>query len=224
MRHYHRKNWQNFRREVIELDGGICVSCKRGPLEGAVLQIHHKRYLPGKLPWEYPYDLCQTLCKRCHAGEHGIIRPFSGWECIGYDDLEELNGECELCGNSIRYVFYVQHEKWPTLEVGETCCDHLTGNTEASVYRDSLDSLNSRRKRFVHSIRWEIIPKGNQKIRQRGIEITIERFGLKFVIRANEIRGKRLYPSVTDAKAFAFDQLEGGLLEAYLKRRNERSR
>jgi hypothetical protein len=220
VRHYHRKDWQIFRKEVIELDGGVCVKCSRGPLEGAVLQVHHKEYLPGKLPWEYPYELCETLCKGCHASGHGIVRPFSGWECIGYDDLEELSGECELCGNSIRYVFFVQHSKWPTLEVGETCCDHLTDTTAASDHIDSLGRSEARRRRFIQSTRWKHARDGALHIRQKGANLAVESIGQDFRLVVNNVHGKRRFSCVIDAKAFAFEQLENGQLEAFLKKQN----
>jgi len=217
MRHYHRKDWQEYRKEVIELDGGVCVRCKRGPLQGAVLQVHHKEYLPGKLPWEYPYELCETLCKGCHAGEHGIVRPFSGWECIGCDDLGELIGECELCGNAIRYVFFVQHEKWPSLEVGETCCDHLTDTTEASDHMDSLRRFQSRRQRFIHSKRWKPGGNGVSQIHQKGANLSIEPIGQSYRLLVNNTQGKRRFPSINEAKSFAFELFENGKLDAFLE-------
>ncbi|MCC4245673.1 HNH endonuclease [Stappia indica] len=219
MRHYHRKDWQKYRNEIIELDGGVCVKCKRGQLQGAALQVHHKEYLPGKLPWEYPYELCETLCRGCHAVEHGIIRPFSGWECIGYDDLGERVGECELCGNSIRYVFFVCHEKWPCLEVGETCCDHLTETTEAGDQMDSMRRIEARRQRFIQSNRWQPDGTGALWIHQKGADILIQptENGYRLVI--NTIKGKLQFPSIEQAKIFSFEIIENGTLESFLKRR-----
>lgn len=105
------KQWTEFRRSVIELDGGKCTMC--GRLEDEVtLQVHHKRYITGRKPWEYGTKDCVTLCKGCHATEHGIIMPQHGWEYGGEEDLGDLSGICEKCGTSIRYVFIVYHEKW----------------------------------------------------------------------------------------------------------------
>jgi hypothetical protein len=118
MKQYRKNDWAVFRKEIIELDGGVCKKCNRSESDGVILQVHHKEYIRGKLPWEYPYQMCETLCKGCHAEEHGRVPPKSGWEYCGSNDLGDLNGTCELCGTSIRYVFYVSHEKWPTLEVG----------------------------------------------------------------------------------------------------------
>jgi len=219
MRHYNRKHWQEYRKEVIELDGGVCVRCKRGPLQGAVLQVHHKAYLSGKLPWEYPYDLCETLCKGCHAGEHGIVRPFSDWEFIGYDDLEEPIGKCELCGTSIRYVFFVQHEKWPSLEVGEICCDHLTSTTAASDHMDSLRRFESRQKRFIQSKRWMPCDNGAFSIYQKGANLIVEPIGESYRLLVDKTEGKRRFQSITEAKTFAFDLFENGKLEKFLEKK-----
>jgi len=35
-----------------------------------ILQIHHKKYIQGRLPWEYENDDLITLCKECHNKQH----------------------------------------------------------------------------------------------------------------------------------------------------------
>lgn len=50
---YAHKSWAAFRRQVIELDGSQYVECGRSRDDGVVLQIHHKRYISGRKPWEY---------------------------------------------------------------------------------------------------------------------------------------------------------------------------
>lgn len=222
MRKLYRREWQDYRKEVIELDGGVCVRCKRGPLNGAVLQVHHKQYLPGKTPLEYPYDLCETLCRGCHASEHGIVRPFNGWELVGYDDLGDLSGDCELCGNALRHVFFVQHAKWPSLEVGETCCDHLTYTNEASDHMDSLRRHESRKQRFINSPRWRPGEAGAWRINQKGARLAVEPIGQECLLRVNQTQGKRRFPSVHAAKQFVFESLENGVIEAYLSKQRMR--
>jgi len=106
MSDYRRKEWKKFRESVIESDGGKCVHCGRGEDE-AVLQVHHKRYIKGRLPWEYGTKDCETLCKGCHAELHGLIKPRSGWDYLWDEDLDDLSGTCQNCGTSIRYVFHI---------------------------------------------------------------------------------------------------------------------
>src|SRR5260370_34736417 len=138
MQSYDNTKWKTFRGEVIRLDGGVCVRCHRGNADGVVLQVHHKIYFPGLKPWEYDYECCETLCKGCHAEEHGKIPPRFGWEFIGGHDLEDLVGTCEFCGTAIRHVCLVQHEKWTAFDVGEVCCDNITCT---QIPTDHVDSL-----------------------------------------------------------------------------------
>jgi hypothetical protein len=35
------------------------------------LHVHHKYYLEGKMPWEYPVGAFEILCEKCHAAHHG---------------------------------------------------------------------------------------------------------------------------------------------------------
>jgi hypothetical protein len=36
------------------------------------LNVHHKRYIPHKLPWEYADEDLRTLCAECHAATHNL--------------------------------------------------------------------------------------------------------------------------------------------------------
>jgi hypothetical protein len=219
MHFYRNAQWKQYREAVILLDNGVCVRCGRGSVDGVVLQVHHKIYYPGRKPWEYPYDACETLCKGCHAAEHGEIPPRYGWDCVGWNDLEDLVGTCENCGTAIRYIFLIQHEKWGTLEVGEICCDNLTCTQAASSHMESIRRLNDRRKRFVSSIRWKVGDDGDLFIKQRRTRLDIVRAGPDFQIRVNGIQGRLTFQSALDAKMKVFDLIESGVLTHYLKDR-----
>lgn len=129
---YRSKEWKLFRTEVLHLGEWACAQCSRGSSQGVILHVHHKAYLPGRKPWEYRYEDCDVLCQSCHAQERGIISPKTDWEFVGYDDLGAPDGHCDYCGTQI-HVFMIQHEKWATLEVGETCCDNLTTTSLATA-------------------------------------------------------------------------------------------
>jgi 5-methylcytosine-specific restriction endonuclease McrA len=75
--------WQKKRLEILSRDGWACVLCKDDTIN---LQVDHLKYISGKLPWEYPNELLQTLCERCHyeksvknpklvKGKDGSFRP-----------------------------------------------------------------------------------------------------------------------------------------------------
>ncbi len=63
--------WQKKRLEVLERDGFTC-SCGNGLEDKVPLHVHHKKYIYGRFPWDYPMDNFETLCEKCHKSEHKI--------------------------------------------------------------------------------------------------------------------------------------------------------
>jgi len=119
--------WFDFSEKVKNRDNYKCVKCKRSSGD-VVLQIHHEIYREDKLPWEYALSDCLSLCRGCHAREHNLIEPSSGWYLIAIDDLGDLIGTCERenCNSSIRYEHLTYHPNWGYKIVGSTCIEHLT--------------------------------------------------------------------------------------------------
>lgn len=219
MKEYARKSWKHFRLEVIDLDGGVCSVCGRGEPD-VTLQVHHKKYIPGVMPWEYAYKDCVTLCKGCHAAEHGIIPPKHGWEYAGYDDLGDLTGSCDLCGNSLRHQFYVFHPNWGTMEVGEYCCDALTDSEVASNLVESKKRFEDRKKRFIKSSRWAESP-NRHTINQNKISVEVVRRNGLFRIVMNGRQGKMDYDSLEEAKVRVFETIESGEARTYLEKQKK---
>lgn len=63
--------WQRLRIEVLERDGFRCRKC--GKSIGCVsLEVHHKGYIDGRKPWEYPKDVLISLCRTCHELLHFV--------------------------------------------------------------------------------------------------------------------------------------------------------
>jgi 5-methylcytosine-specific restriction endonuclease McrA len=58
--------WQAKRDEVLERDWHMCQKC----MSSRNLQVHHKAYIVGRLPWEYDNQYLITLCGPCHAYFH----------------------------------------------------------------------------------------------------------------------------------------------------------
>ncbi len=59
--------WQKRRLGVLERDGWTCRFC------GATtktLTVHHRWYVPGFQPWDYPDSALVTLCEDCHQLEY----------------------------------------------------------------------------------------------------------------------------------------------------------
>jgi hypothetical protein len=215
---YSTDEWRKFRAEVIELDGQKCRRCNRSAAQDVVLQVHHLKYEKGKRPWEYPYSLCETICKGCHAKEHGIIRPIDGWECSGETDLGDLCGTCEYCGTAIRYEFHVQHPHWEPMDVGTICCDSLTGTTHASDHMETVRKHEGRLCRFLSSPRWTT-ENGKTSIRQKSLNVVICQTAAEFRIQMNGCQGRKTFPTIDAAKRFAFEVIDNGTAEEFLKRR-----
>lgn len=218
MNRYRSKEWNAFREEVIRLDDERCARCFASRDSGAILHVHHKSYIPGRLPWQYAYDSCESLCRSCHAQEHGIIPPKAGWELVGYDDLGDLVGFCDYCGTQIRYVFMIQHAKWMTLEVGEFCCDDLTATECASSLMHFRRRYLDRRKRFASSNRWMIDRSGILQVRQHGISVAVIPTNSRYKLRLNGKMGRLTFASALEAKVKAFDVIESGEAIRYFKK------
>lgn len=59
-------NWQKKRLERLSDASWVCENCGQ---EGMTLHVHHKRYVKGRMAWEYEdYELA-VLCENCHAKE-----------------------------------------------------------------------------------------------------------------------------------------------------------
>lgn len=211
---YADKKWSAFREKVIVLDGGECVVCSRSRLDGVVLQVHHKRYISGRKPWEYDFFDCETLCRGCHAREHGEIRPDTGWEYVGEDDLGDLIGNCELCDNSIRYVHYVQHEHWEQMGVGTVCCDNLTGTKEATEAKRRM----GRFTRFMSPERWTSHT-GGQRTKYKGLKFVVVMEKGFCKLQVNGVTGKRQHESLVAAQHSLFEFIDGGEAKEFFDKR-----
>lgn len=64
--------WQKRRLEIMSRDCWTCQECGCGLYDGVPLNVHHKLYHSGIMPWEYSDDELVTLCDRCHKKQHGI--------------------------------------------------------------------------------------------------------------------------------------------------------
>lgn len=58
--------WSQRRREIMRRDG---FRCRRCGAKGR-LNVHHRHYVYGRQPWQYPDSNLVTLCERCHRRVH----------------------------------------------------------------------------------------------------------------------------------------------------------
>lgn len=205
--------WKKFRAQILELDGASCATCGAS----GKLHVHHKEYLAGRLPWEYPPDMLESLCAGCHAAEHGKIPPQTGWTLVAEDDLGEIGANCELCDEPIRYVFSIYHPEWGFTNVGTNCCDRLTGTVEASERERRM----KRRLRFIESRHWRRAERCSKR-KFGDFYLYVFRYGHGFRLRMSgygaSVLGSRIYDTERLARAGAFDAIVSGAAAETLRR------
>ena len=219
---YRHADWSAFRQQIMLLDNFRCVRCLRTATDGAILQVHHKHYVQGMLPWQYEFSQCETLCKGCHAEEHGHVMPQSGWVMVGTDDLGDISGECELCGTHFRHAFAILHPKWGSMVVGTDCCDKLTGTDEANRFMDQLTKRRDKLARFVQSKRWKARENGASALTQGGSTFLVVCCGPAMKIAVNGDVGHKEFGSVLEARKHLFEIMASGAVERFIARQRQK--
>ena len=200
---YKRSQWLAFRAKCLRRAGYVCERCKRGDV---VLQIHHDHYAPGRLPWQYPVEFCEVVCRRCHAEIHGIIKPSGGWAiiCSDLDNNEPSDPiPCENCGLDVTWHFTVYHPTWGVIVVGSECAENLSLGPEIK----KLKSHQRRLETFIVSPRWKETPKGC-RINYQGYDVLVYRSKDKFRLKINDDWGERNYDTLEAAKTQAFVRID----------------
>ncbi len=59
--------WQKMRLKKLEAAEWKCQGCADTE---TTLNVHHKRYVKGRAPWEYDEAELVVLCEPCHSEEH----------------------------------------------------------------------------------------------------------------------------------------------------------
>ena len=58
--------WYQKRDTIKERDKNTCQMC----MSKKDLHVHHKKYIVGKLAWEYEDECLITVCNKCHSKHH----------------------------------------------------------------------------------------------------------------------------------------------------------
>ena len=62
------KEWKKLANKIRKRDNYTCQKCG----SHKHLQVHHKKYIKGRLAWEYDESNLVTLCSECHKKIHHI--------------------------------------------------------------------------------------------------------------------------------------------------------
>jgi len=100
--------WQKTRLRILERDGWACQECFDTK---STLAVHHRYYIGGKEPWEYPDEALVTLCWDCHEAEREMMGEYTPlliqtMKKVGFlaDDFREV-----ACGFSCSSMPYPSH-------------------------------------------------------------------------------------------------------------------
>jgi hypothetical protein len=62
-----RPEWQRRRLEVLNAANWECQQCNDNE---SMLHVHHKRYVKGRMAWDYVLGDFEALCETCHSEAH----------------------------------------------------------------------------------------------------------------------------------------------------------
>lgn len=95
-------HWQKKRLTMLEAAGWRCTGCHN---DEATLHVHHRKYVKGRMAWEYDDSELVVLCEVCHEDTHKhqddakelLSRmPVDGPGCLR-DAVQLLAGWLEVC-------------------------------------------------------------------------------------------------------------------------------
>lgn len=230
---YRDPKWHSFRTRIFQRDNFTCCHCgiKREPSD---LNAHHLRYIKGRKAYDYlDIDLI-TLCKGCHALEHGTIMPQTDWEYIGEDDLGNIAGECDVCGSQLRYVHEIYHPAWGYIFVGCDCADRLTQSSSASTVEKLRKQKAKRFHTFQLSKKWKHHKNGYFSIYKK-FHIKIWFYAPIYIVQVefsylnkagnvvwDVIEGKRKkFSTLEEAQFAAFESIDSGKIQRYINTKYE---
>ena len=83
--------WQKKRLEILDRDKFTCQMCEATDM---TLHVHHKYYVTGREPWEYPDCALVTLCEQCHDIQGDRDHPYGPqavkfWETVLGDAMKQ---------------------------------------------------------------------------------------------------------------------------------------
>ena len=143
--------WKKLAKELKEKAQWQCEQCKS--VED-VLHVHHKKYIKGRLAWEYHPSLLQVLCKYCHESIHRDKQYEK--EIIKMEKIDYFQSHCDICGY-YKFVKTYYHKDGYEFEYCKECLilseqyeliNKLVGG-KLSFYEDKYEGIRDLIGLFV---------------------------------------------------------------------------
>lgn len=88
---YKDDRWKQFSRRVRDFHANQCHECRATDKQ---TQVHHWKYYPGRMPWEYDMGEVCVICADCHERYHEHLQNFRKYifPRLGAQAFQVLNG------------------------------------------------------------------------------------------------------------------------------------
>jgi hypothetical protein len=145
--------------------------------------------------------------------------PHKGWRCVGVYDVREdgstpdeaAYATCEMCGREkIRFVHTMEHDQHQPLDVGCVCAGKMSDDYAGAEHREAAMKNRAARRSKWLTRKWRHSAKGNAFLNVEGFNIVIfpsKRRPGTWGYKVGAEFGREGYPSETQAKLAAFDDL-----------------
>lgn len=94
-------SWQRRRLERLQACDWRCQACES---RDRTLHVHHKRYVKGRMVWEYSDDELAVLCVDCHETAGAVREQLMAVLCLARTDSREGATEEDLTALSAAYL------------------------------------------------------------------------------------------------------------------------
>ena len=138
--------WQKKRLKIMERDNFSCSCCKSNHKQ---LNVHHYKYKPFKMAWEYEDNMLTTLCDDCHKLIHSVQDSFNVDYLIIKDVCIKNNACCEMLdymidfGNSLNHYYHsLEDLLFDYIEHGAIVFESITENRTYIICNLEFDRKN----------------------------------------------------------------------------------
>jgi hypothetical protein len=114
--------WQKKRLEIMSRDKFTCKMCGDYETE---LHVHHKEYIDGNDPWDYPNSLLITLCSHCHYEVENLKEEGISDNIKIYKSNNWQNGS---------RIMFVVHHNICSMRIFDNNDKHITGFNFSDKY------------------------------------------------------------------------------------------
>lgn len=142
--------WQKKRLAVMEAAGFACCRCGT---DDVTLNVHHRYYIKGRKPWEYPDEHLDCFCEDCHKEVHAKLEELKLlMGDLGYSHIDD---HIAVCKTILIRSYEQRHSLKSTEEIDAVAkayrltftevADHLSASPDYMIDDKDLQAIACRR-------------------------------------------------------------------------------